>query len=82
MVRYNAGDESIMQCMCIGQEQLHLVASCISYVACISVSECCKYKEDAVNAVGRCYDFRQLRQSLTVVVSKVQSQMSLEECKS
>ena len=29
-----------------------------------------------------CYDFRQLRQSLTVVVSKVRSQMSLEECKS
>ena len=29
-----------------------------------------------------CYNFRQLRQSSTVVVSKVQSQMSLEECKS
>ena len=29
-----------------------------------------------------CYDFRRLRQSLTVVVSKVWSQMSLEECKS
>ena len=27
------------------------------------------------------YNFRRLRQSLTVVVSKVQSQMSLEECK-
>ena len=31
--------------------------------------------------VRLCYDFRQLRQSSTVVVSKVQSQMSLEECK-
>ena len=29
-----------------------------------------------------CYDFRRLRQSSTVVVSKVWSQMSLEECKS
>ena len=29
-----------------------------------------------------CYDFRWLRQSSTVVVSKVWSQMSLEECKS
>ena len=29
-----------------------------------------------------CYDFRQLRQLSTVVVSKVRSQMSLEECKS
>ena len=29
-----------------------------------------------------CYDFRRLRQSSTAVVSKVQSQMSLEECKS
>ena len=29
-----------------------------------------------------CYDFRQLRQLSTVVVSKIQSQMSLEECKS
>ena len=29
-----------------------------------------------------CYNFRRLRQSLTVVVSKVRSQMSLEECKS
>ena len=29
-----------------------------------------------------CYNFRQLRQSLTVVVSKVRNQMSLEECKS
>ena len=29
-----------------------------------------------------CYDFRQLRQSSTVIVSKVRSQMSLEECKS
>ena len=29
-----------------------------------------------------CYDFRRLRQSSTIVVSKVQSQMSLEECKS
>ena len=29
-----------------------------------------------------CYNFRQLRQLLTVVVSKVRSQMSLEECKS
>ena len=33
-------------------------------------------------AQTHCYDFRRLRQSLTVVVSKVQSQMSLEECKS
>ena len=31
---------------------------------------------------SHCYDFRRLRQSSTVVVSKVQSQMSLEECKS
>ena len=29
-----------------------------------------------------CYDFRRLRQLSTVIVSKVQSQMSLEECKS
>ena len=29
-----------------------------------------------------CYDFRRLRQSSTVIVSKVQNQMSLEECKS
>ena len=29
-----------------------------------------------------CYNFRRLSQSSTVVVSKVQSQMSLEECKS
>ena len=29
-----------------------------------------------------CYNFRRLRQSSTVVVSKVQSQMNLEECKS
>ena len=29
-----------------------------------------------------CYDFRRLRQSLTVIVSEVRSQMSLEECKS
>ena len=29
-----------------------------------------------------CYDFRRLRQSSTVVVSKVQNQRSLEECKS
>ena len=29
-----------------------------------------------------CYNFKQLRQSSTVVVSKVRSQMSLEECKS
>ena len=82
MVCYNAGNESITQCMCIRQEQLRLVASCISCVTCVGVSECCKYKGDAVNAVGCCYDFRQLRQSLTVIVSKVQSQMSLEECKS
>ena len=31
---------------------------------------------------GGCYDFRRLRQLSTVVVSKVRSQMSLEECKS
>ena len=30
----------------------------------------------------RCYDFKQLRQSSTVVDSKVQVLMSLEECKS
>ena len=29
-----------------------------------------------------CYDFRRLRQSSTVIVSKVRSQMSPEECKS
>ena len=29
-----------------------------------------------------CYDFRQLRQLSTVVVSKVRNQLSLEECKS
>ena len=28
-----------------------------------------------------CYDFRQLKQLLTVIVSKVRSQLSLEECK-
>ena len=33
-------------------------------------------------AQTHCYDFRRLRQLSTVVVSKVQSQMSLEECKS
>ena len=32
--------------------------------------------------VPPCYDFRRLRQLSTVVVSKVRSQMSLEECKS
>ena len=31
---------------------------------------------------SQCYNFRRLRQLSTVVVSKVQSQMSLEECKS
>ena len=31
---------------------------------------------------SKCYNFRRLRQSLTVVVSKVQNQLSLEECKS
>ena len=31
---------------------------------------------------AECYNFRRLRQSSTVVVSKVRSQMSLEECKS
>ena len=31
---------------------------------------------------AQCYNFRRLRQSLTVIVSKVRSQMSLEECKS
>ena len=30
----------------------------------------------------RCYNFRQLRQLSTVIVSKVRSQMSLKECKS
>ena len=29
-----------------------------------------------------CYDFRQLRQLSTVVVSKVRNQLRLEECKS
>ena len=32
--------------------------------------------------VWRCYNFRRLRQSSTVVVSKVRNQMSLEDCKS
>ena len=31
---------------------------------------------------NQCYNFRRLRQLSTVVVSKVRSQMSLEECKS
>ena len=36
----------------------------------------------ASKGLSRCYDFRRLRQSSTVVVSKVWSQMSLDECKS
>ena len=38
--------------------------------------------ERKLTTFNMCYDFRQLRQLLTVIVSKVRSQMSLEECKS
>ena len=38
--------------------------------------------EPFVTSYQYCYDFRRLRQSSIVVVSKVRSQMSLEECKS
>ena len=40
------------------------------------------YEDGILRQGQRCYDFRRLRQSSTVVVSKVQNQMSLEECKS
>ena len=45
---------------------------------------CHSFHRDRLGAPwhGGCYDFRRLRQSSTVVVSKVRSQMSLEECKS
>ena len=39
-----------------------------------------KYNLDILSE--SCYDFGRSRQSSSVVVSKVQSQMSLEECKS
>ena len=35
-----------------------------------------------LNTLTLCYDFRQLRQLSTVIVSKVRNQLSLEECKS
>ena len=37
--------------------------------------------EELRTRCAQCYNFRRLRQSSTVIVSKVQSQMSLEECK-
>ena len=41
-----------------------------------------KQKEVEWKKYGHCYDFKRLRQLSTVVSSKVQVMMSLEECKS
>ena len=40
------------------------------------------YMRNRLQRVQICYDFKRLRQSSTVVGSKVQVLMSLEECKS